>query len=102
MLFQLFPAVADEFVCRSIDNLSKLYDALLTIEYQFADPSNAFVLNLSPNDNSVAEFEKRMGISASTLHRTEMCRQNVTLDMLDTITNRLKVSISDIFGDQKK
>ena len=48
------------------------------------------------------QFEKRMGISASTLHRIEMCRQNVTLDMLETITNRLKVSLSEIFGDQKK
>ena len=42
------------------------------------------------------------GISASTLHRIEICEQNVTLDMLETITNRLKVSMSDIFGQPKK
>ena len=49
-----------------------------------------------------AQFEKRTGISASTLHRIEICDQNVTLDMLETITTRLKVSMSDIFGQQKK
>lgn len=42
------------------------------------------------------------GISASTLHRIEMCRQNVTLDMLETITDRLKVTFSEIFADRKK
>ena len=42
------------------------------------------------------------GISASTLHRIEISEQNVTLDMLETITNRMKVSMSDIFGPPKK
>ena len=42
------------------------------------------------------------GISASTLHRIEICEQNVTLDMLETITRRMKVSMSDIFGQQNK
>ena len=46
-----------------------------------------------------AQFEKKMGISASTLHRIEICDQNVTLDMLETITTRLKVSVSDIFSE---
>ena len=62
----------------------------------------AVFLRQARGELTYVQFEKRMGISASTLHRTEMCRQNVTLDMLDTITNRLKVSISDIFVDQKK
>lgn len=48
---------------------------------------------------TIVQFQMRMGISASTLHRIEMCRQNVTLDMLETITDRLKVSIADIFSD---
>jgi hypothetical protein len=54
-------AVADEFVSRSIANLSRLYEALLTIEYEFADPASAFVLHISPNDDSVADFERHMG-----------------------------------------
>ena len=32
----------------------------------------------------------------------ELCQQNVTLDVLETIMDRLKVSVSDIFGEQKK
>lgn len=54
-------AVADEFVSRSIANLSRLYDALLTIEYEFSDPGNAFVLHHSPSDDSVTDFEDEMG-----------------------------------------
>jgi hypothetical protein len=53
--------VADEFVSRSIANLSRLYDALVTVGYEFADPANAFVLHNSPSEDSVAEFEKQMG-----------------------------------------
>jgi hypothetical protein len=53
--------VADEFVRRSIDNLSRLHDALLAVEYQFADAENAFVLHESPDDSLVADFERRMG-----------------------------------------
>lgn len=53
--------VADEFVSRSIANLSRLYEALVTIGYEFADPANAFVLHNSPSEDSVAGFEKQMG-----------------------------------------
>jgi hypothetical protein len=54
-------AVADEFVSRSVANLSRLYEALVTIGYEFADPAVAFLLHNSPNDDSVADFEKQMG-----------------------------------------
>ena len=53
--------VADEFVSRSIANLSQLYEALLAIEYRFFDADAAFVLHEFPDEDSVAEFEKRMG-----------------------------------------
>ncbi len=53
--------VADEFVSRSIANLSRLYDALVTVGYEFAEPANAFVLHNSPKDDSVAEFQDQMG-----------------------------------------
>lgn len=46
-----------------------------------------------------AQFAKRMGISAATLHRIEMCNQNVTLDMLETIQERLKAAMSEIFPE---
>lgn len=48
-------------------------------------------------DSTFAQFEKRMGISASTLHRIELEQQNVTIDTLEQIMDRLKVSASDIF-----
>jgi hypothetical protein len=54
-------AVADEFVSRCIANLSRLYDALVTVRYEFDDPANAFVLHNSPSEDSVANFEKQMG-----------------------------------------
>ncbi len=49
-----------------------------------------------------AQFAKKMGISASTLHRIEIGEQNVTLDTLEHIIDRLKVPLSEIFGDSKK
>lgn len=59
-------------------------------------------LRKARGDSTFVQFEKRMGISASTLHRIELCDQNVTLDTLETIMDRLKVSMSDIFCDAKK
>lgn len=46
-----------------------------------------------------AQFAKRTGISAATLHRIEMCNQNVTLDMLETVQDRLKASMAEIFPE---
>ena len=59
-------------------------------------------LRKARGDWTFAQFEKRMGISASTLHRIELEQQNVTLDTLESIMDRLKVSMSDIFDDPKK
>ena len=61
----------------------------------------AVFLRKARGELTFVQFEKRTGISASTLHRIEICEQNVTLDMLETITKRMKVSMSDIFGTQK-
>ena len=49
-----------------------------------------------------AQFQRKMGISASTLHRIELNQQNVTLDTLELIMDRLKVSMREIFGESKK
>ena len=56
-------------------------------------------LKKTRGEMTFAQFEKKMGISASSLHRIEICYQNVTLDMLETITARLKVSVSEIFRE---
>jgi DNA-binding Xre family transcriptional regulator len=57
----------------------------------------AAFLKKTRGDTTFAAFEKKMGISASTLHRIEMCDQNVTLDTLEDIMERLKAKMSDIF-----
>jgi len=45
------------------------------------------------------QFSRKTGISDSTLHRLELAEQNITLNTLEQICDRLKCSISDIFGE---
>jgi DNA-binding Xre family transcriptional regulator len=45
------------------------------------------------------QFARKTGLSDSTLHRLELAQQNVTLDTLELICDRLKCSIADIFGE---
>ena len=45
------------------------------------------------------QFSRKVGISDSTLHRLEMADQNVTLKTLEQICDRLKCSISEVFGE---
>ena len=58
-------------------------------------------LRSARGDLTFAQFEKKMGISGSTLHRIELGEQNVTLDTLEAIMDRLKVSVTDIFHPPK-
>jgi DNA-binding Xre family transcriptional regulator len=48
-------------------------------------------------DLTLAQFSRKLGISDSTLQRLEVGEQNITIDSLETIIDRLKCSISDIF-----
>jgi transcriptional regulator with XRE-family HTH domain len=59
----------------------------------------AAFLKKTRGEMTFTQFEKRMGISASTLHRIELGDQNVTIDTLEAIKDRLKVSMSDIFPE---
>ena len=45
------------------------------------------------------EFERRIGVSASSLQRLEMCQQNITIDTLEHLLARLKCRMSDIFRE---
>ena len=45
------------------------------------------------------EFSRKIGISDSTLHRLELGEQNITLETLEQICDRLKCKVSDIFDD---
>jgi len=44
------------------------------------------------------QFSDKMGLPGSTLHRLERFEQSVTLGKLEEICDRLKCSITDIFG----
>ena len=50
-------------------------------------------------DLTYRQFSRKVGISDSTLHRMELAQQNVTLKTLEQICDRLKCSISDVFGE---
>ena len=45
------------------------------------------------------EFGRRIGVSASSLHRMEMADQNITIDTLEQLLARLKCRMSDIFHE---
>jgi transcriptional regulator with XRE-family HTH domain len=44
-----------------------------------------------------AEFSRKTGLPASTLHRLENGDQSITLGRLDTVMKRLKVTLADVF-----
>jgi transcriptional regulator with XRE-family HTH domain len=47
-----------------------------------------------------AEFSRKLGLPASTLHRLEQYQQSITLGRLYQITRRLKCRLRDIFSDR--
>lgn len=49
-----------------------------------------------------AQFSKKLGLPASTIFRLEHGEQSVTLGRLQQIMDRLKCTLSDVFGDTKK
>jgi transcriptional regulator with XRE-family HTH domain len=51
-------------------------------------------------DLTYAQFARKVGLSDSTLHRLELGEQNVTLKTLEQIVERLKCSVSDVFGER--
>jgi transcriptional regulator with XRE-family HTH domain len=54
-------------------------------------------LNRKRGDQTFQQFARKMGLSDSTLQRIEMMEQNVTIDTLQHIVNRLACRVSDIF-----
>jgi transcriptional regulator with XRE-family HTH domain len=50
-------------------------------------------------DQTFEQFARKMGLPDSTLQRIEMMEQNVTIDTLEHIVNRLRCRVSDIFRD---
>jgi transcriptional regulator with XRE-family HTH domain len=46
---------------------------------------------------SYADFSKKVGVSYTTLHRIERGEHHITLNKLETILNRLKIKLKDVF-----
>jgi DNA-binding Xre family transcriptional regulator len=44
-------------------------------------------------------YARKLGISASSLHRMEMGEQNVTLKTLEHLIKRLKCRLDELFED---
>ena len=49
---------------------------------------------------SYADFAKKVGVSYTTLHRIERGEHHITLKKLETILNRLKVKLKDVFPEE--
>ena len=48
-------------------------------------------------DLTFQQFSRKTGISDSTLHRLELGEQNITLNTLEQLSDRLKCSVADLF-----
>jgi transcriptional regulator with XRE-family HTH domain len=46
---------------------------------------------------TLRDFARKAGLSSSTLQRLEQADQNVTLDTLERVLEKLKVSVSEVF-----
>jgi DNA-binding Xre family transcriptional regulator len=45
------------------------------------------------------QFSRKTGISDSTLHRLELGEQNITLNSLEQICDRLKCTVAEMFEE---
>ena len=57
-------------------------------------------LRKARGEMSYAQFSKKTGVSHTTLHRLELGEQHLTLDKLETVMNKLKIKLSDIFPEE--
>jgi len=48
-------------------------------------------------DLTFQQFSRKTGISDSTLHRLELAEQNITLNTLEQLSDRLKCSVAELF-----
>ena len=64
------------------------------------DQQVAAFLRKQRGEATYAHFAKKLGISASTLHRLENSQQSVTVRSLEHILGRLKCRLSEVFPGQ--
>ena len=49
---------------------------------------------------SYLKFSKKIGVSHTTLHRLEKGEHHLTIYKLETIMDKLKIKLADIFPDE--
>ena len=64
------------------------------------DGQLAKFLRKARGEMSYAQFSKKTGISHMTLFRIEKGEHHLTLNKLETLLNKLKFKLSDIFPDE--
>jgi transcriptional regulator with XRE-family HTH domain len=64
---------------------------------QTLDKEVASFLRKRRGQTPYAAFAKKLGMTASSLHRLENCQQSLTLKKLQQVMDRLKVDLADIF-----
>jgi transcriptional regulator with XRE-family HTH domain len=57
----------------------------------------AVFLRKQRGEQTYAKFSRKVGLPPSTLFRLENAQQSITLDRLELILQRLKVTLSNIF-----
>ena len=50
---------------------------------------------------SYAEFSRKTGLTSSSLFRLEQGQQSITLGRLHEVMKKLKVTLSEVFGEAK-
>jgi transcriptional regulator with XRE-family HTH domain len=50
-------------------------------------------------EKTLRDFGREAGLSSSTLQRLEMGEQNITVDTLENVLRKLKVTVRDVFRD---
>ena len=63
------------------------------------DMQFAAFLRKKQGDATYAQFARKLGISASSLHRLQNLAQSATLERLHQILTRLKCRLRDVFPD---
>lgn len=64
------------------------------------DVQLARFLRKARGDLSYAQFARKTGLSHQTLFRIERGEHHLTLNKLETLMNKLKIRLSDIFPDE--
>ena len=67
---------------------------------RYFDRQLAAYLRKARGSLSYAGFARKVGVSHTTLHRIERGEQHITLDKLQTILDRLKIKLRDVFPDE--